>query len=463
MTSVLAFIVTLGILIVVHEYGHYKVARWCGVRVLRFSVGFGKVIWRRQSAPSATEFAVSAVPLGGYVKFQDERDGPLPAGAKLDESFNRKSLSQRTAIVAAGPLANLLLAVTLYAAASMVGLHEPSAVLGTPVRGGLAEQADLRAGDRVLAVKRGTAFDENAWQDVASMSDLQWALSGAVVAGEPLQLRVASVLRGDARADAGAGSRTLRLDLHRLGSKDLDAKTLQRMGLGGVYREPLVGNVAAGEPAQAAGLRSGDRVISVDAVPMVDASMLAQRIRAHADQPMQWLVERDGVRQTLTIRPRAAQVEGQTIGRVGAALGGPARMQTVRKGPWDATVHGVNRVWEVSSMTVITIGRMLIGEASVKNLTGPLTIADVAGRTVDNGVTAFLGFLALVSVSLGVMNLLPLPMLDGGHLMYYLFEALTGRPVSDAWLDRFQRGGAVVLMLVMVVALSNDVLRLMGR
>jgi regulator of sigma E protease len=453
MTTVLAFIVTLGILIVVHEYGHYKVARLCGVKVLRFSVGFGKVIWRKQKSPNDTEFALSAIPLGGYVKFLDEREGPVSA-ADLPHSFGRQPLWKRAAIVVAGPLANLLLAVLLYATTHVVGTSEAQAVLGTPMQGTLAESAGQRAGDKVVAMSQ----DGLQWNDVQSMSQLQWALTRSVVAGADLHLRVTG---------ASGGLRSLRLSVGELGSKDLDAATLRRIGLGGVYRDPVVGKLEPQGPAEQSGLRPGDRVLSVDGSPVVDAAMLTQRIRASAEKTMQWVVERDGATRSIDLKPKGVSEDlkagAQTIGRVGAFLGGPAQMVVVQHGPLDALAQGVQKTWDVSSMTVLTIGRMLIGEASVKNLTGPLTIADVAGRTVNVGFVAFLGFLALVSVSLGVLNLLPLPMLDGGHLMYYLFEAVTGRPVSDAWLDRLQRGGMAVLLLMMVVALSNDVLRLMGR
>ncbi len=450
MTTVLAFLVTIGILIVVHEYGHYKVARLCGVKVLRFSVGFGKIIWRRQASPLHTEFAVAALPLGGYVKFLDEREGPVDA-SEVSQAFNRQSLLKRTAIVAAGPAANLMLAVVLYAAAHWIGMSEPKALMSSPLPGSYAEQADLRSGDWVRAVSE----DGSAWRDVQSMAEVSWAVMRATINAQPLHLQVTGA--------SGQGARTVLLALDRLNAKELDAATVKKIGLGGPYSLPVLGAIRAEGAAQAAGLLEGDRVLSVDGVPVPDAAALRQRIRASAGRETVWRIERAGIAQSAIVRPREVTDGGQAFGRIDANVGGAPQMVTVQYGFWDGLRLGLQRTWDVSSMTVRMLGRILVGDASVKNLSGPLTIADVAGQSVQLGLTYFLGFLAAVSVSLGVLNLLPLPMLDGGHLMYYLFEAVTGRPVSDAWLQRLQRGGAVVLLLLMFIALSNDVTRYVGR
>jgi len=453
-TTVLAFLLTLGVLIVVHEYGHYRVAVACGVKVLRFSVGFGQVVWRRQASAGATEFVVSALPLGGYVRMLDEREGPV-APHELGQAFNRKPLAQRAAIVAAGPVANLLLAVLLYAGSHWIGIDEPKAVLGAPVAGSLAERAGLRAGDWVQAWQD----EDGDWVDVRSLNDLRWHVTQHLMAGQPLQLQVADA--------AGRGARQLRLGLDALGAQGMDAELVKRVGLGGAYSEPVLGEVKAGGPAAAAGLRQGDRVLRVDGVAVADAQALRERIRAAVrggqPLPMQWQVERAGQVQQVDLLPRVARDGERTLGRIDAFVGAPAAMVTVRLGPVDGLVQGARRTWEVSSLTLRMLGRMVIGEASLRNLSGPLTIADVAGQSVQQGLAYYLGFLALVSVSLGVLNLLPLPMLDGGHLMYYIFEALTGRPVSDTWLARLQRGGVAVLLMMMSVALFNDVARLLGQ
>lgn len=450
-TTVLAFLLTLGVLIVVHEYGHYRVAVACGVKVLRFSVGFGRVLWRRQRGD--TEFVLCALPLGGYVRMLDEREGEVDS-ADLDRAFNRKSLRQRTAIVAAGPIANLALAVVLVAASHWIGVVEPKAVLGTPTTGSLAADAGLRAGDWVQASSR----DGAEWRDIESMADLRWQLTRAALDGSPLQL-----LLTDRR---GHGSRQATIALQELPSREIDAAAMQRIGLGPAYSEPVLGDLQPGGPAQRAGLMKGDRVLAINGQPVGDAQALRDSIRAAVagsqGEVMRWSVERDGAEQVIRVTPRVIDDGGVLSGRIDAYVGAAPEMVTVRRGPIDGLVRGVERTWEISTLTLRMIGRMLIGEASVKNLSGPITIADVAGQSVQQGLAYYLGFLALVSVSLGVLNLLPLPMLDGGHLMYYLFEGVTGRPVSELWLARLQRGGIAVLLMMMSVALFNDVARLLG-
>ena len=453
MTSVLAFLLTLTVLIVVHEYGHYRVAVACGVKVLRFSMGFGRVVWRYQKSSEHTEFVLSALPLGGYVRMLDEREGPV-APAELNRAFNRKPLWQRVAIVAAGPLANLLLAVLLYASSHWIGVDEPKALLGTPVAGSLAERAGMRAGDWV----RAWQDDQGQWIDLRSLSDLRWQLTQHLLRGQALQLQISDSL--------GRGSRQLRLGLDELGAQDMDLAVVKRIGIAQAFSEAVLGEVKIGGPAAAAGLQKGDRVLRLEGQPVSDAQGLRELIRnAVRDgvaQPMNWQVQRGAQLIELSITPRLVREGERSVGRIDAFIGAPPELVRVQLGPLDGLAQGLSRTWEVSALTVKMIGRMLTGQASLKNLSGPLTIADVAGQSVQQGLAFYLGFLALVSVSLGVLNLLPLPMLDGGHLMYYLFEGLTGRPVSDLWLARLQRGGIAVLLLMMSVALFNDVARLLG-
>jgi regulator of sigma E protease len=453
MITLLAFLLTLGVLIVIHEYGHYRVAVACGVKVMRFSVGFGRVLWRRQRHPDATEFVVCALPLGGYVRMLDSREGEVPKHER-HLAFDLKPLAQRTAIVAAGPIANLLLAVTLYAAANWIGVNEPKALMGPPAAASVAERAGLRAGDWAQEASR----DGVAWEPVRSMTELRWEVTRAVLDGADLHLMVTD--------RDGRGPRRVRLDLAGLGAREVDAQLMRRIGLGAPFSEAVIGEVRPGGPADSAGLRPGDRVLAIDGETIVEATRVRDLIRASGStgeaRTMIWRVERGGTTLELKVTPAVVLDAGQRIGRLEMVPGRSAEIVAVRYGVFEGLARAATKTWEMSTLTLSMLGKMIIGEASLKNLSGPITIADYAGQSVKLGFAYYLGFLAVVSVSLGVLNLLPLPMLDGGHLMYYLFEGVTGRPVSELWLERLQRGGVAIMLMMMSLALYNDVARLLG-
>lgn len=453
MITILAFVLTLGVLIVIHEYGHYRVAVACGVKVLRFSVGFGRVLWRRQATPDSTEFVICALPLGGYVKMLDEREGPVAAG-ELDRAFNRKRLSQRAAIVAAGPIANLLLAVLLYSVSYWIGVDEPKAVLAPPPAASLAERAGLHAGDWV----RAWSNDGNDWHDVQSMTDLRWQVTQAVLRAEPLQLMVTD--------REGHAQRRVSLDLEKIDSADVDAKLMQRVGIGTPFADPVLGGIVEGGAGARAGLHAGDRVLRIDGAEIADGSRVRDLIRASVvggvARTMQWRIERAGQILDLPVTAAVVKEGDHQIGMLNLHYAQAPELVKVRYGMVDGFAQSVRQTWQMSALTVKMLGKMLVGQASLKNLSGPITIADYAGQSVRLGLAYYLGFLAVVSVSLGVLNLLPLPILDGGHLMYYLFEGVTGRPVSELWLDRLQRGGVAIMLMMMSLALYNDVARLLG-
>lgn len=449
-STVLAFLVTIGVLVIVHEYGHYRTAVAFGVKVLRFSIGFGPVIWRRQKGE--TEFAVSLLPLGGYVMMLGE-DGPteVPASER-HRTYESKPVWQRCLIVLAGPVANLLLAVLLYACVNWNGVQEIQPILGAPTPGSMAERAGLQAGERVRAVSR----DEEEWTEVRSMSDLRWELMQAALDAQPLHLELQE-------ADTAQRHRLL-LDFEKE-RVEVDAKLLDRIGLPDVYMEPVLGEPTPGGPAQQAGLRAGDRLLSVDGTPVADKMHAIQLIRASArggvPRALQIRAERNGSVVELTVQPRMSKGD-KPVPMIEATFSGRPRMVSIRHGFVEGLTAAARQTWEMSAVTLTMLGRIITLRASADNISGPLTIAAYAGRSAELGLSQFLSFLAVVSVSLGVLNLLPLPILDGGRLMYHLFEGVTGRPIPVEWRDRLLRGGLAIMLLVMSLALYNDVVRILG-
>lgn len=449
MLTIIAFVVALALLIAIHEYGHYRMAVACGVKVLRFSVGFGRTLLRWQPRSGGTEFVVCAFPLGGYVRMLDEREAPV-AAAERHLAFNTQPLRSRALIVAAGPLANLLLAVFLYAVINWSGVQLPAAVLGTPVAGSVAQRAGLTGGERV----ERAGFEGETLQPVASFEDVRWLLTRGALEGRDVRLGLVNA--------RGGHSGEVLLPLAQMGAQDADAELFRRIGIVAPFSRALIGEVMAGSAAERSGLRQGDVVLRVGDQEVVDGRQLRDLIRASVQGGADWRIERMGVAQTILVTP-AVQKEGDVlIGRIGAYVGAAPEMLTVRYGPLEGLWLGAAKAWDVSALTLRMMGKMVVGEASLKNLSGPLTIAEYAGRSASMGLIQYLGFLALISVSLGVLNLLPLPVLDGGHLMYYLWEGLTGKSVSDVWLERLQRAGIVVLAVMMAIALFNDLTRQLG-
>ncbi len=440
-----AFLVVLGVLVVFHELGHYVVARWCRVKVLRFSVGFGKVLWSRRIGPDGTEWALSAVPLGGYVKMADEREGEV-AAADLSRAFNRQPVGKRIAIVAAGPIANLLLAVLLYAGTYMAGIPGQKAWLAAPAPGTAAAEAGIASGDLVRAVDG---------DGVRSWQDLRWRLVRAQSADE-VELEVE-------RTDGSTAHR--RLKLGAVSAADWEANFMATLGLRADFGPPLVDQVIPGKPADRAGLRAGDRIVAVNGSAVQSPSDVALATNARPEMATLFRVERDGMPLDVTLTPEAVASGGKRIGVAGIKLrvdpSTAARLAvTVRYSPPEALAQGARRTWELSVFTVRMLGRILTGDASLKNISGPITLADFAGQTAQAGILTFVGYLALISISLGVLNLLPIPLLDGGHLLYYFAEFIKGSPVSDRAFEVGQRIGMALLAVLMALALFNDVSRL---
>jgi regulator of sigma E protease len=438
-----AFALALGILIVVHEMGHYLVARACGVKVLRFSVGFGRVLVKRIDR-RGTEWALSLIPLGGYVKMLDEREGEV-SSAERHRAFNTQAVGKRIAIVAAGPIFNLVLAALLYASINLAGVDEPAPVVGAPAAESIAARGGLQAGDRITAVDG---------QPVTAWSEVRWLLLDQVTNHGAARLAV--------KTAAGAQAER-RLDFAAVNLDDMEGDVLGRNGLKLVDPKPVVRGLIDGGAAQAAGLKAGDRIVAAGDVAAPGATQFIDIVKAHADKPLQVQVLRDGATLTIPVRPQAVTdaATGQSAGRIGAQIGGDLEMVTLRYGPIDSLVKGVQRTGEVSWFSLRMLGKMLTGDVSWRNLSGPVTIADYAGQTARLGLSYYIAFMALVSVSLGVLNLLPIPVLDGGHLLYYFVEIVRGSPPPERWADIGQRAGFGILVALMAVALFNDVARLL--
>jgi regulator of sigma E protease len=467
--SVLALIVTISILVTVHEFGHFYVAKKCGVHVERFSVGFGKVLFRLQGKPpnlnnansmqgartvsneplAGTEYCIAMIPLGGYVKMLDERD-TFVADDLLGFAFNRKPLWQRTLIVAAGPLANFILAFFVYWVLFVSGVSGIAPILGESLPGTAAERAGLDAGGEILSVDGKATV---TWADVNLALFDRLGDSGAI------EITV--------RPQTGLGSvQTLSLPIARFLAGEDEPRPAAALGLGLMQPvfAPILGEVSAGSPADLAGLIAGDQVIMVDGVALDAWSDFVSLVQARAGQRVSLQVKRGQSDLYLEVTPEAVATSDGTIGRIGVALGPqrwPLSMQRLTRAPvYSAWLPALVKTVEMTRFTFESIGKMVQGLVSTSNLSGPITIAKIANQTASNGLESFLGFIALVSVSLGVLNLLPIPMLDGGHLLYFLIEGVTGKPVSEQIQTWGLQIGMVFLVGIMMLAFYNDLLRL---
>lgn len=446
------FILALGILVTVHEFGHYWVARKLGVKVLKFSVGFGRPIWSKRSGPDDTEYAIAAIPLGGYVKMldEDEQQDSI-AEQDLPRAFNRQALWKRTAIVLAGPMFNFLFAILAYWIVFSMGVEGVKPVVGRVVENSIAAEGGFQVGDEIITIdgRLNRSWDEH-----------RLYLYNQAFAQRNIEVEV---------KDVNDVLQRRSMDLGRLEANQIDPGLLERgVGLIGYFPEipTRVGVVEPGSPADTAGLQAGDDILSIDGIALQTWQDMVTLVQARAGKSSVFEVLRGEEGLTISIIPERIEQDSLSFGRIGIR---PAPMEfpedlivTVSYGPLDAATRSVENVWVMSALTLKMLWKILRLEVSAKNISGPLTIAQYAGQTVRIGLDRFLLFLAVVSISLGVINLLPIPLLDGGHLLYYVVELLTGGPVPRKVMLWGQQIGIAALFGLMSLAFYNDIVRLFG-
>lgn len=449
--TILAFVVALGVLITFHEFGHYLVARWSGVKVLRFSIGFGQPLFKKRLGKDQTEWVIAALPFGGYVKMLDEREGEvLPQ--ELQRAFNRQSVAKRFAIVAAGPIANFLLAILLYWFLFMSGVSGLKPVLGPIKPSTPAAFSALKEGETIVKIEN---------ESVATWQDARWLILTHAIDRDP-EVTVETV------NDRGEVFWRI-LDLSSVDTDDVDANFLEKIGLVNYQpiMAPIIGRVITGGAGYHAGLRVGDEILAVNNKDISYWEEFVKAIRTMPGQLLTLEILRDGKTMDISITPDKA-IEGNTeIGKIGVA---PKIDQeaiakllvNVSYPAGTALLKALDKTWEMTFFTLRMLGKMVMGEVSWKNVSGPITIADYAGQSAQMGIIAYLGFLALISVSLGVLNLLPIPVLDGGHLMYYVIEIFKGAPLSEKAMAIGQQIGMAMLFTLMVFAIYNDIYRLIS-
>lgn len=450
-STLVAFVVALGLLIVFHEFGHYLVARWCGVKVMRFSIGFGHPLLRKRWGKDETEWVVAAFPLGGYVKMLDEREDEV-APEDLTRSFNRKPVAHRFAIVAAGPIANFLLAIVLYWLLFMLGVSGMKPIVGPVTPATPAEFANFKMGETITKIGA---------ESVATWQDARWLLLSHAVERSP------SVTVETLSKEGEVASH--RLDLSGIEADDLDADFLKKIGLS-VYQpamKPIVAQVVSDSVGNRAGLLAGDEILAVNGKKITLWEELVQQIRVSPGIPLTLEIRRGATVNDIEVIPDAHTESGEKIGKIG--IGPQIDRNELEKllveisyPAGTAMVRAINKTWETSVFTLRMLWKMVAGEVSWKNVSGPITIADYAGKSAQMGLSSYLAFLALISISLGVLNLLPIPMLDGGHLMYYVIEIVKGSPLSVRATEIGQQVGMLLLFSLMAFAIYNDVSRLIS-
>jgi regulator of sigma E protease len=442
-TDLWAFAITIAVLVVFHELGHYWVARLCGVKVLRFSVGFGKVLFTWHFGKGETEWALSAIPLGGYVKMLDEREGEV-APHELARTFNRKPVWQRMAIVVAGPAFNMLLAIILYFVMFAHGVNGTKPVLGEISQNTPAAQAQLQTKETILGVNGETI---QSWEEV------RWKLLTLALRRGQVEI--------DGRTADGVEHRHM-LDLSLIAPSDLEGDFMQKLGMQ-VYLPPvppIVGEVLKGSAAERSGLRAGDRVLRVDGQEIATFEKWAEVVRSHPEMILHMDIERDGHQIAIEVTPKKEIEEGKVIGRVGATpdLKVFDELQVdVNYTLPGALGQALQKTWDISALSLEMMGRMALGQVSLKSMSGPVKTATYAGKSAKMGLVPFIFFLAAISVGVGVLNILPIPILDGGHLLYYIAEFFIGRPVPDSVWETGQKIGVALLSALMILVLYNDI------
>lgn len=456
MLTIAAFIFTIGLLVTVHEYGHFQVAKWCGIKVLKFSIGFGKPLWSRKFGQDQTEFILAAIPLGGYVKMLDEREFSTEeseqasySNAELHRAFNRQSVYKRIAVVLAGPVANLLLAILFYWVLFMMGVVGMKPTLGKVIEHSPAASANFVAGDTIQKVN---GKNVSTWQEVS------WTLLNESLKNTSVEIETINHYQ--------------QIHIHQLGLSDINLDhtnkdTLAVLGL--TINQPdipaRIGNVTTNSPADLAGLKTNDLVLMISDTKVNVWEDFVDVIRLHANKPVNIWVLRNSERIKLTVRPEPVIENNKTIGRIGAEF----RIEQSELDKIFVTTHysavaslikATEKTWETAIFSLKMLGRMVTGQASWEGVSGPVTIANYAGQSANMGIKVFIGFLALISISIGVLNLLPIPVLDGGHLMYYMAEVLTGKPVSESIMMIGQKIGFSLLGFIMIIAFYNDINRL---